>query len=110
MLPLPAAQREAIAVGILALSQRAADLRHLAATLTGEEHTAATREALVVETLVVALDNYVSAYVTPADATADTERPAAPAPPPARDTERTEKFPSAAPAVGTSEGGSPTAT
>jgi hypothetical protein len=107
MLPLPPAQREAIAVGILALSQRAADLRHLAATLTGEEHTAATREALVVETLVTALDSYVSAYVTPADATADTERPA---PPPARDTERDAKFPSAAPAVATGEGGSPTAT
>lgn len=95
-------------MGILALSQRAADLRHLAATLTGAEHTAATREALVVETLVTALDAYASAYITPADATADTERPAAPAPPPARDTERTEKFPSAAPAGSNSEGGSPT--
>lgn len=109
MLPLPSVQREGLAVGILALSQRAADLRHLAATLTGEEHTAATREALVVETLVTALDSYVSAYVT-AYATADTERPAAPAPPPARDTERDAKFPSAAPAVATGEGGSPTAT
>jgi len=106
MLPLPPVQREGIAVGILALSQRAADLRRHAATLTGEEHTAATREALVVETLVTALDSYVSGYVTPADATADTERPPAPAP---RDTERCEqKFPSAAPAVCTGEGGSPT--
>lgn len=106
MLPLPPVQREGLAVGILALSQRAADLRRHAATLTGAEHTAATREALIVETLVVALDSYVSAYVTRADATADTERPAAP--PPARDTERDAKFPSAAPAVATGEGGSPT--
>lgn len=107
-LPLPRAQREGLAVGILALSQRAADLRHLAATLTGAEHTAAMRETLVVETLVTALDAYASAYITRADATADTERPAPPAP---RDTERDEqKFPSAAPAVGTSEGGSPTQT
>lgn len=107
MLPLPSVQREGLAVGILALSQRAADLRHLAATLTGAEHTAAMRETLVVETLVVALDGYVSTYITRAAATADTERPAAP--PPARDTERVEqKFPSAAPAVATGEGGSPT--
>lgn len=106
MLPLPSVQREGLAVGILALSQRAADLRRRAATLTGAEHTAATREALVVETLVTALDSYVSAYITPGDATADTERPAAP--PPARDTERDAKFPSADPAVGSSGPGSPT--
>lgn len=108
MLPLPPVQHEGIAVGILALSQRAADLRRHAATLTGEEHTAAMRETLVVETLVTALDSYVSAYVSRLDAVADTERPVAP--PPARDTERDAKFPSAAPAVGTSEGGSPTQT
>lgn len=108
MLPLPPVQREAIAVGTLALSQRAADLRHHAATLTGDEHTAATREALIVETLVVALDAYVSAYITAADATADTERPAAPAPPPARDTERDAKFPSADLTVTSGGPGSPT--
>lgn len=117
-LPLPRAQREGLAVGILALSQRAADLRRHAATLTGAEHTAAMRETLVVETLVVALDSYVSAYITSQSpsgeaqsttAPRDTERPAAP--PPARDTERDEqKFPSAAPAGSNSEGGSPTQT
>lgn len=108
MLPLPGHLRLEIGAGLLGLSQRAADLRHAAADTTDPtRHTALTAEALVVETLVTALDAYIARF---ADATADTERPAAPAPPPARDTERTEKFPSAAPAVGTSEGGSPTAT
>lgn len=103
MLPLPGHLRLEIGAGLLGLSQRAADLRHAAADTTDPtRHTALTAEALVVETLVTALDAYIARF---ADATADTERPA---PPPARDTERTEKFPSAAPAVATGEGGSPT--
>lgn len=104
MLPLPGHLRLEIGAGLLGLSQRAADLRHAAADTTDPtRHTALTAEALVVETLVTALDAYIARF---ADATADTERPVAP--PPARDTERDAKFPSADLTVTSGEPGSPT--